>query len=58
MASVGVVFGTLALTGLVVDNNAGAPVVGSTVTVDGLPAATATDSNGAFTLYLPLEPTT
>ncbi|WP_169562201.1 carboxypeptidase regulatory-like domain-containing protein [Thermus islandicus] len=53
MASVEVVFGTLALTGLVVDNNAGAPVVGSTVTVDGLPAATATDSNGAFTLYLP-----
>lgn len=44
---------TVTLTGLVVDNNAGAPVGGSTVTVDGLPATTVTDSNGAFTLYLP-----
>ncbi|MER3490745.1 MAG: hypothetical protein C4328_12890, partial [Meiothermus sp.] len=52
-ASVTVVFGPLALSGLLVDNNAGAPVAGSLVTVDGSPATAVTDAGGAFTLYLP-----
>lgn len=52
-ASVTVELGPLALRGLLVDNNAGAPVAGSLVTVDGSPATAVTDANGAFTLYLP-----
>lgn len=52
-ASITVVFGPLALSGLLVDNNAGAPVAGSLVAVDGSPATAVTDAGGAFTLYLP-----
>jgi hypothetical protein len=52
-AKVSVVYKPLVLTGLVVDNNAGAAVAGSTVTVDGSPATAVTDSDGAFTLHLP-----
>ncbi|WP_157202629.1 Ig-like domain-containing protein [Calidithermus chliarophilus] len=52
-ATASVVYGPLVLTGLVVDNNAGAAVAGSTVTVDGSPATAVTDGDGAFTLHLP-----
>lgn len=52
-ATVSVVYGPLVLTGLVVDNNAGAALAGSTVTVDGSPATAVTNSEGAFTLHLP-----
>lgn len=52
-ATVTVVFGSLSLSGIVVDNNAGAAVAGSVVSVDGSPATAVTDADGAFTLYLP-----
>lgn len=45
--------GGYTLSGYVVQDNAGAPVVGSLVSVDGLQTTTTTDSNGFFSLKLP-----